>query len=279
MSKTDVSDRQQVILARLEATGRVLVAHLACDLRVSAVTIRKDLQDLEQRSLLERVHGGAIATHRSKWNPSIARRFGHSGVAKAAMAEAALPFVRDGDTIILDAGTSTLALARLLRGRAKNLTVITNSVVIVAELVDEAGIELISLGGAVRPHSLAMIGPLTVANLERLHADVVFLGATGASAARGLCTPNLVEAETKAAMVRSAAEHVALVGRSKIGEASLAPYCSWRELDVLITDAPLSASFERVLAAADVELMMAERSPAMVAALAKEDPYAPSALS
>lgn len=260
MSKIDMSERQLAILAQLEATGRVVVADLATAHEVSDVTIRKDLQDLEQQSLLKRVHGGAVVTHRSKWNPSIVRRHRHGGPAKAAIAEAAMRYVRDGDTIILDAGTSMLALARRLGGRVRNLTVITNSFPVVAELADEAEIDLISLGGTVRPHSLAMIGPLTVAGLDRLHADVVFLGATGAEPDRGLCTPNLIEAETKAAMVRSATRRVALVDHDKIGEASLAPFCGWNDVDVLITDVPVPERFARRLAANAVELVLAEGS-------------------
>ncbi len=257
-----MSDRKLAILAQLEVAGQVLVTELAAVHEVSDVTIRKDLRDLEQQSLLKRVHGGAVVLHRSKWNPSIERRKRRERSAKAAIAEAAMRFVRDGDTIILDAGTSTLALARRLRGRARNLTVITNSFPVVAELAEEDEIEVISLGGFLRHHSLAMIGPLTVASLQRLHADVAFLGATGAQAERGLCTPNLIEAETKAAMVRSSTERVALVDHAKIGEVSLAPFCSWDDLNALVTDAPVPDRFARRLAAHSVDLVLAGDSAA-----------------
>lgn len=258
MSKTDLPARHRAILERLEDAGEVVVAELSASLAVSDVTIRKDLRDLERQSLLKRVHGGAVRTHRSKWNPPMVAREGSNAHAKGAIAAAALRFVSDGDTLILDAGSSTLALARALRGRAANLTIITNSFPVVAELSDEPGCELITLGGSVRPHSLATIGPLAVAGLERLHADVVFLGATGADEERGLCTPNLIEAEVKAAMVRSATRRVALVDGSKIGAANLAPYCAWEQLDALVTDVPVPADFARRLVAAGVELVVAE---------------------
>jgi DeoR family fructose operon transcriptional repressor len=99
----------------------------------------------------------------------------------------------------------------------------------------------------VRHHSLAMIGPLTVASLTKLHADLAFLGATGASLKHGLCTPNIIEAETKAGMVEAAAEAIALVDHTKIGQASLAPYAAWTDVARLVTDLPLPAEFaERI---------------------------------
>lgn len=257
MSKKDVAGRQRAILAQLAETGRVMVAELAATHEVSDVTIRKDLKGLEHDSLLKRVHGGAVESRSSKWNPSFDRREGQGARAKAAMAEAALRFVRSGDTVILDAGTSTLALARRLPGLVEDLTVITNSMLVTAELAEVPGLELISLGGSVRPHSLAMIGPLTVASLGRLHADVAFLGATGAQEERGLCTPNLIEAETKAAMVRSAKERVALVANDKVGTASLAPFCAWRDLDAFVTDLPLPDRLGERLANEAVEVVVA----------------------
>lgn len=256
MPKTPVDARRKAILAKLEARGKVAVADLATDFQVSDVTIRKDLQELEGLSLLRRVHGGAVRMHRSKWNLPIEVREASHASAKEALAASAVSYVKNGDSVILDAGTTTLALARKLSETATNLTVITNSLPVIAELSSAPGIELISLGGSVRRHSLAMIGPLTVAALERLHADVVFLGATGADIERGLCTPNLVEAETKAAMARCATKRVALVDRSKIGAANLAPFCSWQHLNALVTDAPLPAEFKQRLVSAGVETVV-----------------------
>ncbi len=257
MQESSLSDRQKGILERLDREGRVVVSALAHAYGVSDVTIRKDLRDLERLSLLRRVHGGAELAHRSKWNPSIGARLDQHQEAKARIARAALQFVHDGDTLLLDAGTTTLALARRLRGHVGSLTVVTNSLPIVAELSGHAEVEVVSLGGSVRGHSLAMIGPLTVAGLARVHADVAFLGATGASPVRGLCTPNLIEAETKAAMVRAADRRVALVDHSKIGGASLAPFCAWAELDAMVSDRPLPRDMARSLQDQGVRILVA----------------------
>jgi DeoR family transcriptional regulator, fructose operon transcriptional repressor len=254
----DLSGRQLAILERLEQNSRVEVTDLSKILEVSEVTIRKDLQELEQLSLLKRVHGGAISTHRTKWNPSLENRLEVQSDSKLAIAKAALELIHDGDTIILDAGTTTLALARHLRGRRRNLTIITNSLPVMAEL-SNSDYDLVALGGMFRQHSLAMIGPLTVSNLSKLHADIAFVGATAASLERGLCTPNIIEAETKAAMVTAASDRVALIDYSKMGQASLAPFASWTEIQALITDETLDGKMTTYLQNQHVKVIVAQR--------------------
>ena len=258
----ELTSRQLAILERLEQNARVEVTDLSKILEVSEVTIRKDLQELEQLSILKRVHGGAISTHRTKWNPSLENRLETQSDGKLAIARAALDLVRDGDTLILDAGTTTLALARHLRGRRRNLTVITNSLPVMAEL-SNSDYDLVTVGGTLRQHSLAMIGPLAVASLSKLHADVAFIGATAASLERGLCTPNILEAETKAAMVKAASERVALIDYSKMGQASLAPFASWTEIEALITDETLDHKMTAYLQNQHVKVIVAQREPAM----------------
>ncbi len=254
----EISSRQRAILERLEHSTRVEVVELSAALAVSEVTIRKDLQELEQLSFLKRVHGGAISTHRTKWNPSLENRLETQSDSKLAIAKAALELIHDGDTIILDAGTTTLALARHLRGRRRNLTIITNSLPIMAEL-SNSDYDIVALGGMFRQHSLAMIGPLTVANLSKLHADIAFVGATAASLERGLCTPNIIEAETKTAMVKAASERVALIDYSKMGQASLAPFASWTEIQALITDETLDGKMTAYLQNQNVKVIVAHR--------------------
>jgi DeoR/GlpR family transcriptional regulator of sugar metabolism len=257
-SSYQLSNRQLEILERLERFPRVAVTNLASALSVSEVTIRKDLQELEQLSLLKRVHGGAVSAHRTKWNPSIENRLEVKSASKLSIAKAALDFIRDGDTLILDAGTTTLALARSLRGRKHNLTIITNSLPVMAEL-SNTDFELIALGGMLRQHSLAMIGPMTVSSLEKLHADMAFVGATSASLERGLCTPNIIEAETKAAMVKAASERIALIDQSKVGQASLAPFAKWSDIQTLITDKDTDSEFVHHLQQQNVSVVIAQK--------------------
>lgn len=258
-----LKERQTEILERLESAGRVQVSELAKTLSVSDVTVRKDLQELERLSLLKRVHGGAVTAHRSKYNLSLGDKLGRLGVEKLAIATAALEVIHEGDTIILDAGSTTLALARLLPGNFGGLTVVTNSLPVIAELSRYDDFEVISLGGMVRSHSLAMIGPLAVASLAKLHADLAFLAATGASIEHGLSTPNIIEAETKSAMTSAASRVVALVDHSKIGQASLAPYAGWEQVSTLISDQALPDPLAAHLASSGVEVAVACRRRGM----------------
>jgi DeoR family transcriptional regulator, fructose operon transcriptional repressor len=257
----ELTGRQLAILEQIEQTQRVEVTELSKILEVSEVTIRKDLQELEQLSLLKRVHGGAISVHRTKWNPSLENRLETQADSKLAIAKAATELIHDGDTLILDAGTTTLALARHLRGRRRNLTIITNSLPVMVEL-SNSDYDLVALGGMFRGHSLAMIGPLTVSNLSKLHADIAFVGATAASLERGLCTPNIIEAETKAAMVKAASDRVALIDYSKIGQASLAPFASWADIQALITDETLDPKTTTYLQNQHVKVIVAQRETA-----------------
>jgi DeoR family transcriptional regulator, fructose operon transcriptional repressor len=254
----ELTGRQLAILEQLEQTQRVEVTGLSKTLEVSEVTIRKDLQELEQLSLLKRVHGGAISVHRTKWNPSLENRLEVQSDSKLAIAKAATELIHDGDTLILDAGTTTLALARHLRGRRRNLTIITNSLPVMAEL-SNSDYDLVALGGMFRQHSLAMIGPLTVSNLSKLHADLAFVGATAANLERGLCTPNIIEAETKTAMVKAASDRVALIDHSKMGQASLAPFASWAEIHTLITDETLDPKTTTYLQNQHLKVIVAEK--------------------
>lgn len=257
----ELSPRQQHILTRLEQAGRVSVGDLSRELGVSDVTTRKDLQELEEGSFLKRVYGGAVAARRSKYNLSLGDKVGQLAAPKLRIAEAALALIHDGDTLILDAGSTTLALARLLPGRRRQLTVITNALPILAELSAVAGLELIALGGIVRRHSLALVEPQAVATLRGLHADMAFFGATGATLAQGLSTPNLIEAETKAAMLASAGEAIALLDHSKFDQASLAPFAPWEALRYLVTDAELTDAWRAHLEGCGVALVRAAPSP------------------
>jgi DeoR family transcriptional regulator of aga operon/DeoR family fructose operon transcriptional repressor len=226
--------RRTRIIELLERDGSVRVEDLAAKFQVSLVTIRKDLTELESRGLLERTHGGAIFTHKSRFNPSFLEKVKLQPDEKNAIAQAALEFVREGDAIILDAGSTTLALAKAMKNQFRSLYVLTNSVAIALELVGTPW-EIVLLGGQVRHHSLALIGPSTVALLETYHVDKAFLGTTGVSLDRGYTTPNPLEAQTKRAMLLAARERIVLADASKLGHATLTSFARVNEIDLLIT--------------------------------------------
>lgn len=237
-----LDDRRSGIVQVLERERSVRVEDLAARFAVSLVTIRKDLAELEALGLLERTHGGATLTHRSRYNPSFREKVHQRAGEKEAIAQAALPLVQEGDALVLDAGSSTLALAEALKREFRSLVVLTNSIPIALELADTPW-EVVLVGGTVRRHSLGLVGPNTVELLEAYHVDKAFLGSTGVSLERGYSTPNPVEAQAKRAMLLAAREGYVLADASKIGHVSLARFARLDEVTALITSSDAPAAF------------------------------------
>ncbi|WP_026428125.1 DeoR/GlpR family DNA-binding transcription regulator [Actinomyces slackii] len=236
----DAHSRQQAILAQLRASGRVLVADLADGLAVAPETIRRDLAAMDRRGVLRKIHGGAVpapvlalpetgVTHREQLNTA----------AKQAIAQAALPRLglSEGTVLLVDSGTTTGALARLLGGGPR-LSVITNSVLIAAHLASLEGITVRILGGQVRGLTQAAVGSEALEALAALRVDVAIMGTNGVSALHGLSTPDPDEATVKRAMVRCARRVVALADATKIGQEHLVSFAAADEVDLLVTDAP-----------------------------------------
>src|ERR1700757_1425939 len=165
MGRSDSDLRRQQMLNLLEETGTLNVSELADRLGVSLVTVRKDLDELGAEGLLERTFGGAVFSHRSRFNRSFLQRALEHRQEKRAIAAAALEYVQDGDTIILDAGTTTLALAQLLKEQVKSVFVITCSVPAALEL-SSAGYDILLLGGMLGNKSQALLGRETLKMIE-----------------------------------------------------------------------------------------------------------------
>jgi DeoR family transcriptional regulator of aga operon/DeoR family fructose operon transcriptional repressor len=249
--------RRQQILNLLEETGTLNVGELADRFAVSVVTIRKDLDELESEGLLHRTFGGAVFSHRSRFNKSFFERVQMRRQEKRAIAAAALGYIKDGDTIILDAGTTTLALAQLLKEQVKAAFIITCSVPVALEL-SSAGYDILLLGGFVRNKSLALFGRETLTILDRYRADKAFLGSSGFTAEKGHSTPNPEDAQIKEAIMRVADEIYVLVDSSKYGHNCLTSFARLRDIDLTITDSDLSSSKAKSLEAAGATLRIVD---------------------
>jgi DeoR/GlpR family transcriptional regulator of sugar metabolism len=211
------SERQSLLMSRLADEGRLLAGELARELGVSEDTIRRDLRELAARGLVLRVHGGALPaspTHRP-----LAARAGLRAGEKARLAAAAAGLVRDGMTLLVDGGTTNLALVAALSPRLV-ATVVTHSPTIAAALEPLPGVEVIVLGGRLFRHSMVALGADTAEALARVQADLLFLGITGLHLEAGLTTGDHEEARFKARLVARAAETVVLATADKIGAAS-----------------------------------------------------------
>jgi len=257
MGRTDPDPRRQQMLNLLEETGTLNVGELADRFGVSVVTIRKDLDELGAEGLLERTFGGAVFSHRSRFNRSFLQRALEHRQEKRAIAAAVLEYIQDGDTIILDAGTTTLALAQVLKEHVKSVFVITCSVPVALEL-SSAGYDILLLGGIVRNKSLALLGRETLRIIERYRADKAFLGSTGFTAEMGHSTPNPDDAQIKEALIRIADETYVLVDSSKYGHNCLTSFAHLRDVHLTITDSGLPRSKAKALEAIGARLRIAE---------------------
>lgn len=262
MYATERHDRIRSVIA---SAGRVSVADLSQQFRVTPETVRRDLDLLEQHGLLRRVHGGAIAWSKgSVAEPSVRERHRRDRSAKDAIALAAMRMLPETFTgsVVLDAGTTTAALAELLAGwrpaaPGRSLAIITNSVPVAATLHTNPHLDVHLLGGRIRGVTSAAVGTPALAQLAQLRPDIAFVGANGVSAGFGLSTPDELEAAVKAAIVRAARRTVALVDASKLGEETLVRFAALNELDTLITNREPDVELAFALEAAAVEVIVA----------------------
>ena len=227
-------ERRALILDRVRAHGRVLAADLSAELAVSPDTIRRDLRELDGLGLLRRVHGGALPRHGDA--APFAARARRAPEAKASIARRAAEGVSDGQVVVLDAGTTTLEVARALRPELR-ASVITTSPPIALALAEHPGVEVTVVGGTLRRASLATIGAAAVDALRVIRADIVFLGVCGLHPEIGVTTEDIEERHVKAAMIDGAAEVVALADHDKLGTAMPIVVAPLRAVTHLITDA------------------------------------------
>jgi DeoR/GlpR family transcriptional regulator of sugar metabolism len=253
------SQRQAYILDRVRADGQVRVADLASELGVSDMTIRRDLQSLHARSLLQKVHGGATAVPDSAlFEPGFPAKSVLQEQEKEAIAAAAAALVRPGTAIGISAGTTTYAFARQLTD-VPDLTIVTVSVP-VAEVLYRASRpdQTIILTGGVRTPSDALVGPFAVAALRTVHLDQVFLGVHGMDPHSGFTTPNVLEAETDRALVDAARRLVVLADHTKWGVIGISTIARLDQADTVVTDRGLSGEAREQLSSRVGELIVAD---------------------
>jgi DeoR/GlpR family transcriptional regulator of sugar metabolism len=229
------AERRTRILGLLSDTGGVSVDELAARLGVTASTIRRDLAKLTGDGAVTRTYGGAVGTGTEPAESPVQQRAHEARAQKDAIGRWAAGQVADGETVLLDAGTTVARAARHLRDRA-GLTVITNGLTSIMELAGADDVEVVVLGGSLRHISHGLVGPITDMNLQRLSAHRVFLGADGLTADRGICEASPVQTRTKEVMAGQGGHVYVLADSTKIGAA---PFTAWAPLDrpwTLVTD-------------------------------------------
>ncbi|MFA9398305.1 MAG: DeoR/GlpR family DNA-binding transcription regulator [Clostridiaceae bacterium] len=227
-------ERKQSILNKLELEGTVLVSKLSKEFEVSEVTIRRDIKELEEKSLLTRTFGGAVPIEFKKFEPSFNEKKDKYLDEKIKIGKVAASLIKDDDTILLDSGTTTLEIARNLT--AKNLTVITNSLDISLLLSNKNNINLIIIGGSYRLPTRSIVGALTLDIINKFIVDKAFIGVNCVSIKNGLTTPDINEALTKKAMINIANNVIIVADHSKFNKITLSKICGFADIDFIITD-------------------------------------------
>jgi DeoR family transcriptional regulator of aga operon len=248
-------ERRRAVLDIVNREGRVLVKDLAQRFATSQVTIRKDLEVLHSQGAIYRTHGGALPVRTGALlDPSLREKEKLHRKEKLRIGAAAARLVQEGQSVVLDSGTTTTMIARELR-EFRNLTVITNAVNIAAELAGTA-VQVILTGGILRENSFSLVGPLAEETLRRLSADVLFLGVDGFDVHFGLTTPNLLEAKVNRVMTEIARRTIVVCDSSKFGRRSLSLIASPSKVHHTITDSRIPKSDLRALEEAGIEVTL-----------------------
>lgn len=227
------TERKAHILAVLRRDGRVVAKVLSLELGLSEDTIRRDLRELAEEGLLQRVHGGALPA-----SPAVADFAGRQRIAsdgKIAIGRAAAALVRPGQVLFVDGGTTAVQLARHLAPGLK-ATVVTHSPSIAVELVEHPSIEVELIGGRLFKHSIVAVGAAAIEAIARVRADIYFMGVTGVHPVVGLTTGDPEEAAVKRSLCHHAAETVVLASSEKLGAVSPFVVLPLEEVSTLVVE-------------------------------------------
>jgi DeoR family transcriptional regulator of aga operon len=230
-----IEERRRRIRELLREEGRVTVDALAARFGISLVTIRADLSILESAGALTRTHGGALSLPDADQSLDV-KQLQHRA-EKQRIAAAAADLIRDGETLILDSGTTTAQIARRIRTLdLKSINVITNALNIAALLIDVPSVRLIVPGGILRRESNSLSGPMAETALATLRANRLYLGADGVDPQIGVMTPHLAEAELNAKMIGISQQVVVVADSSKFARRNISLIARVEQLHMLITD-------------------------------------------
>jgi DeoR/GlpR family transcriptional regulator of sugar metabolism len=254
------TERRERIAELVTVRGRVHIADLSDRLGVSEQTIRKDLTVLQGQAVLERTHGGAIAL-RAPVDRERSGRPATDRASKDAIGRRCAALLRDGNSIYIDAGTTTAAIARAIAApagapRLRDITVLTNAPAVAALLADLPEVEHVLLGGQLLRSRGSVVGPVALHTLRRFTVDVAFIGAGGLSEG-GVTSSDVAEAEVEASVVERARRVVVPIHHTKVGATGFARVCALDDVDVVVLD-QATEQIEALCAAHHIGLLVAE---------------------
>ena len=248
-------ERHQIILNILENRGSVQVTDLVSQFDVSEMTIRRDLDVLERKGLLRRVHGGAVSDWGRSYEPPFLSRSTTHQEEKARIGKMAAELVRSGDSMTLDVGTTTLEVARNLADK-QNLTIITPCFQIASLLCENPSIRLILTGGILRHSELSMVGHLAERVFDEFYVDKLFLAAAGVDFDSGLTEYNLEDTLVKQAMIRTAKQVILVTDSSKFNRVAFTAIAPIDVIDTVVTDRSVAPSIVSKLKDLDIDVIL-----------------------
>ena len=235
----NITERHQHIINKLQHEGQVQVVDLCEELRVSSVTIRKDLKLLEDKGLLFRTHGGATQHNPYTVDRSVNEKEKIQAHEKNSIGAAAAKLIAPNDSILIASGTTVLALAKNIKP-LENLTVITSALPVALELIRHPEIEVLQLGGLLRKNSSSVAGPYSESILADFSCSKLFLGVDGIDLEFGLTTTNVMEAHLNRQMINISQKTIVLADSTKFGKRGFGRICGFEDIDQVITDKGIS---------------------------------------
>ncbi|WP_025764490.1 DeoR/GlpR family DNA-binding transcription regulator [Dyadobacter tibetensis] len=252
------NQRREKILDLLKEDGSAKVGDLARLFKVTEVTIRQDLEKLEAEDLIVKEHGGAYLKNVEDQVKSFSLVNQDNMDKKAQVAEKCLEYIEDGDTIILDSGTTTTEIAKKIKtADYKSLTIITNALNIAMMLGAEPGIEVIMTGGEFKPPTLSLTGQKAADFFSGLNVQKLFLATAGISLKAGLTYPSISDLVVKKAMITSAEVVYLVADSTKMGKSALASLGALGLIDYIITDPELDEKHREVFRQNEIEVIIA----------------------
>jgi len=250
-------ERKRKISQFIKENKKATVPELSKLFGVSESTIRRDLEELDEQGVIQRAHGGAVVIERAAPEPPIIQRMTENKEEKRRIGRAAAQLVREGETVFLGSGTTTLEVARNLLER-NNLTVITNALNIANLFAANPNITVIVIGGLLRHSELSMIGHIAEQTLGELHADKVIMGIRAIDVEAGLTNDYLPETMTDRAIINFSSEVILVADHTKFGKVSTAYVAPVKQITTLVTDAEADSVLLSRLREMGIQVILAE---------------------
>lgn len=247
-------ERRNIIIERLNADGKVVVATLSQEFGVTEETIRRDIEKLSNEGLAIKTYGGAVSnvSQSSSELPYNVRKKSNVDL-KQKIAETVATLIKDGDRIMLDASSTAIFVARQIKSK-KNITVITNSVEILFELADKTGWTILSTGGSLREGAFSLFGSAAEKMIRDHYVDYAICSAKGVDSRMGISDSNEKDAEMKKAIFNAASTRILALDSTKFDKISFIKVCDFKDIDILVTDKDPGESWRKRLAENGVTL-------------------------